>query len=463
MANLAKTMFREYDLRGRVNDEELNENSMYILGRAYAAMLVKRKIKNAVLGYDYRSYSQSLASSLQKGLLKSGVNVINLGMITTPMMYAAQYYFQTKGGAMVTASHNPNGWSGLKLALGFSHTLVPEEMKELYGLTVSEKFVNGQGEVKTANCYKQYFNDLSKRVKFGKKLKAVVNTANGGVGAYLPKILTALGVEVIGLHTRLDWTFPHYNPNPSEVKMMEDTGKKTKEVGADLGIAIDADGDRLGITDENGQIIWPDRYLILFARQMLEKYPGSKIVFDVKCSQALEEDIKDHGGIPIMWKTGHSYIKAKVDEERAILGGEFSGHIFYNQPEYYGFDDAIFASLKFLEYLSAQNQTLSQVIATTPYYVSSPALQVDCHDEVKYQIVEKLTKEFKDEGYEVIDINGARVKFGDGWGLVRASSNLPVLVLRFEAKTQERLEEIMKIFREKFAKYKEIGEKWESG
>lgn len=463
MANLAKTMFREYDLRGRVNDKELNEKSMYLIGRAYSSQLGKRGIKDAVLGYDYRSYSEDLASAIQKGLLDSGINVINLGMITTPMMYAAQYYYKTKGGVIVTASHNPNGWSGLKLALGFSHTLVPEEMKELYDLTVSEKFVQGKGKLRQDDCFSKYFADLCSRVKLAKKMKVVVNTANAGVGAYLPKMLKDLNLEVIGLHTELDWNFPFYNPNPSEVEMMEDTGRKVREVEADLGIAIDADGDRLGITDEKGEIIWPDRYLILLSRQMLEKYPGSKIVFDVKCSQALEEDILNHGGKPIIWKTGHSYIKAKVWEEKAILGGEFSGHIFYNEPEYYGFDDAIFATFKFLEYLSYQKESLSQIIAHTPYYISSPALQVDCPDEVKYKVVDKLTKEFQDEGYEIITVNGARVKFGDAWGLVRASSNLPVLVLRFEAKTQERLDEIMELFRQKFAKYPEIGNEWKSG
>ncbi len=463
MAKLAKTMFREYDFRGKVNEQEINEESMYILARAYAAQILKRDIHDAVLGYDYRSYSEKLAKAIERGLVDSGINVVNLGMITTPMMYAAQYYYKTKGGVMVTASHNPNGWSGLKLAMGFSHTLVPEEMKELYDLTVSEEFTDGKGTVREEKVFPKYFEDLSKRVKFKKKLKVIVNTANGGVGEFLPKMLTSMGVEVVGLHTDLDWTFPFYNPNPSEVEMMEDTGKKTKEVGADCGIAIDADGDRLGITDEKGETIWPDRYLILLSRQLLEKYPGSKIVFDVKCSQALEEDIKNHNGVPIMWKTGHSYIKNKVDEEKAILGGEFSGHIFYNKPEYYGFDDAIFACFKFLEYLSGQEKTLSSLISDTPYYISSPALQVECADEVKYEVVEKLTKEFKDEGNEVIDINGARVKFGDAWGLVRASSNLPVLVMRFEAKTQKRLEEIMDIFKKKFAKYKEIGKEWKSG
>jgi len=463
MANLKKTMFREYDLRGMVNDEELNENSMYIIGKAYAAMLAKREIKNAVLGFDYREYSEKLANSIQKALLDSGIDVINLGMITTPMAYAGQYYYHTKGGVMITASHNPNGWSGVKLSTDYSHTLVPDEMKELYDLTVSEQFVAGQGNLKTDDEYQTYFDDLTKRVKLGRKIKVVVNTGNGGVGAYLPKTLRALGVEVVDLLTNLDWTFPRYSPNPSQVEMMEDTGKKVVETGADLGIAIDADGDRLGLTDEKGETIWPDRWLILLSRQMLAKYPGSKIVFDVKCSQALEEDIKSHGGTPIMWKTGHSYIKAKVSGENAILGGEFSGHIFYNKPEFYGFDDAIFATLKMIEFLSNENKTFSELLAETPSYVSSPNYQPSCPDEVKYGIVDKLTKEFKDEGYEVIDINGARVKFGDGWGLVRASSNMQVLVLRFEAKTQGRLDEIIKVFKAKLDKFPEIGKEWKSG
>lgn len=460
---LEPTMFREYDLRGRVSNVELNEKSIYIIARAYAAMLVKQKIRDAVLGYDYRSYSQSLADSVQEGLLDSGINVIRLGMIATPMMYASQYYYQTQGGVMITASHNPNGWSGVKLALGYSHTLVPEEMKELYDLTLSENFVNGQGTLREENCYELYFNDLVKRVKLARKLKVVVNSANSGMGVYLPKMLSKLGVEVVELHTRLDWTFPHYNPNPSSLEMMNDTGSKVREVQADLGIAIDADGDRLGLTNEKGETVWPDRWLILLGRQMLAKYPGGKIVFDVKCSAALEEDIKASGGIPIMWKTGHSYIKSKIGEENAILGGEFSGHIFFNEPEYYGFDDAIFTTFKILEYLSHSKYSFSQLIAQTPYYVSSPTYQAPCNDKVKYEIVDKLTSEFRQEGWDVIDISGARVKFADGWGLVRASSNLPVLVLRFEAKSEEKLTEIINNFKEKFKKYPEIGTEWETG
>ncbi len=463
MANLERTMFREYDLRGRVNDKELNEDTVRILGQAYGTMLRRRGIESAVVGHDYRESSERLTQAAMAGLVSTGVNAISLGMILTPMMYSAQYHYQTEGGLMVTASHNPSGWSGLKMALGYSYTLGPEEMKELYELTVSEDFSSGKGIIQPDDFTEHYTADLLKRIKMARPMKVVVNTGNGTAGAFVPAILRQAGCEVVELHCNLDWDFPVYFPNPSLVEMMEDTGRKVVETRADIGVAIDGDGDRLGITDERGQIVWPDRFLILLSRQVLEKHPGAKIVFDVKCSQALPEDIEAHGGIPIMWKTGHSYIKKKVQEEQAALGGEMSGHIFISQPDYYGFDDGVFAALKVTEYLSHQAGTMSEVIAATPYYVSTPALQVACAGEVKYDVVERLTQEFKAEGYEVNDINGARVNFGDGWGLVRASSNLPVLVLRFEAKTQERLDEIIALFRDKFAKYPEIGEEWESG
>lgn len=463
MADLKKTMFREYDLRGRVSPDELNEKSVGVIAKAYGTMLRRRDIKDAVLGYDYRECSEKFRVAFIDGLTSTGVNVLDLGMILTPMMYAAQYYYKTRGGVMITASHNPNGWSGFKLSLYYSHTLVPEEMKELYNLTRSEVFSRGEGTVKKESFTQAYTDDLLKRVKISRPLKVVVNTGNGTAGPIVPPILRASGCEVVELYTNLDWSFPHYYPNPSLVEMMEDTGQKVLEVGADLGLAFDGDGDRLGVTDEKGENISPDKYLILLARQVLATNPGAKIIFDVKSTQAVKEDVEAHGGIPVMWITGHSYIKVKLGEEKAPLGGEKSGHIFFGPPVYYGFDDGVFTALKLLTFLSHQAQTFSQVMVTIPRYITTPTLHADCPDEVKYQVVEKLTQEFKDAGYEVNDINGARVSFPEGWGLVRASSNLPVLVLVFEAKTQEGLEKIQKIFREKMDKYPEIGKEWRSG
>lgn len=463
MADLKKTMFREYDLRGRVSDDELSDKAVEIIAKAYGTMLRKRNITEAVLGYDYRECSEKFSQIFIRGLSSTGVNVIDLGMILTPMMYSAQYHYKTKGGVVITASHNPNGWSGFKLSLGFSHTLVPEEMKELYELTASEDFSQGQGTFRKDSFIEAYTNDLLKRVKLEKPLKVVINAGNGTAGPIIPEIIKKAGCEVIELFTNLDWNFPRYYPNPSLVEMMEDTGKKVREVGADLGLAFDGDGDRLGVTNEKGEDVLPDKFLILLARQILESNPGAKIVFDVKCTQALPEEIESHGGKPVMWKTGHSYIKAKLWEIKAALGGEKSGHIFFGQPVYYGFDDGVFAALKLLDYLSRQNKAFSQVMSTIPQYVTTPTLNVDCADEVKYGIVDKLTEEFKDEGYEVNDINGARVKMEGGWGLVRASSNLPVLVLVFEGRTEAEMEKIKGIFREKMDKYPEIGKEWRSG
>jgi len=469
MAKLETSMFREYDLRGRVNDEQLNEQSVKIIARAYGTMLRQRDIKSAVVGHDYRRSSEWITETIVQGLAASGINVINLGMILTPMMYSAQYHYQTEGGVMVTASHNPTGWSGFKLALGYSHTLGPVEMQELYQLTGSEEFATGSGAVRSEDFLAAYMDDVLKRITITRPVRVVVNTGNGTPGPIVTQALRAAGCEVVDLYTDLNWDFPHYYPNPSLVEMMNDTGAKVVESGAEIGFAFDGDGDRLGVTNEKGEVLWPDRYLILLARQTLEKNPGAKIIFDVKCSQALPEDIEAHGGVPIMWKTGHSYIKQKLWEVNSPLAGEMSGHIFFGAPDYRGFDDAVFAALKLAEYLSHHERPMSALIAETPYYVSTPALQVKCpvdpkQDEaVKYKVVEKLTEEFKAEGYDVIDINGARVNFGDGWGLVRASSNLPVLVLRFEAKTEERKEELMALFREKFARYPEIGTEWESG
>ncbi|MFQ6100134.1 MAG: phosphomannomutase/phosphoglucomutase [Anaerolineae bacterium] len=463
MARLKQSMFREYDLRGRVNDEELNEYTIGIIAKAYGTMLRRRSVDIAVVGHDYRRSSEWVTEVVIQGLVSTGVNVINLGMILTPMMYSAQYHYQAQGGVMVTASHNPSGWSGFKLALGYSQTLGPAEMKELHELTINEQFAAGSGTIRLEDFLAGYTADLLKRVEIARPIRVVFNAGNGTPGAIVPKILQEVGCEVVELYCDLDWSFPHYFPNPSLVEMMEDTGKKVVESGASVGFAIDGDGDRLGAADEQGKVVWPDRYLILLARKVLEKYPGAKIIFDVKCSQALPEDIEAHGGTPIMWKTGHSYIKQKLWEEKSPLAGEMSGHIFFGEPAYYGFDDAVFAALKLTEFISHREEPLSSIIAQTPYYVSTPTLQVDCADEAKYDVVDRLTQEFIDDGYEVIDINGARVNFGDGWGLVRASSNLPVLVLRFEARTEERKEELMGIFRKKFAKYPEIGSEWESG
>lgn len=461
MATLKRTMFREYDIRGRESDDELNEISLYHIARGFAALLFKNGVTEAIVGHDARATSESFHAQAIKGLIESGINVIDIGTVTTPMSYWAQYFFKTRGLVMVTASHNPAGWNGLKLGTDLSKTLLPEEIAELYSLIEQEKYVNGSGSQRKEDIIEAYVSDLVSRVTLSKPLKILVNTGNGTAGMFAPKLLRAAGCEVVEHYTDVDPTYPHYTANTDGTAMMEDTGLQTKNNNCAVGMAFDGDGDRLGITDEKGAIVWPDRYMILLSRLVLSKTPGAKIVFDVKVSEALPEDIKAHGGVPIMCKTGHSYIKSKMAEEEAALAGEMSGHIFFAQ-DFYGFDDAFFAALKLLEYVSAQTKPLSEIVASTPYYVSTPTIQLKTTDEDKYRIVDELVKEFKQEGYKTIDINGARVYTGEGWGLVRASSNTPSLVLRFEAKTEEDLEKIRSLFRQKLQKFPSVSTDWDT-
>jgi len=454
------TVFREYDIRG-MEDKELTDDAIRAIASSYGTFLKKRGVSRVVIGHDNRKTSERFYQIGIESLKKTGMEVIGIGMCLTPMMYWAQYHFESKGGLMVTASHNPVGWNGVKLALGYSYTLIGPEVEEIKKVAESEEFATGEGTFREEPIGDLYVADLLSRAKLHKKLKILLNTANATSSFFSPKLLRDFGCEVVEHNTDPDPSYPHYVPNPSNVEMMEDTGAMTVKSGANIGIAIDADGDRLGVTDEKGNIIWPDRWLILLARLVLERNPGAKIIFDVKVSEALPEDIAAHGGIPIMWKTGHSYIKEKLHEEKAHLAGEMSGHVFF-VDNYYGFDDANFAALKMLEYVSAQSEPLSAVIEKTPYYVATPAYHAHVDDHVKYDIVQKLTDEFKKEGHRVVDINGARVYMHGGWGLVRASSNLPALVIRFEAKTKEDMDQIEKIFREKLSRFPEVDMHWES-
>lgn len=460
MPQLKKTMFREYDIRGRESGEELNSDSMYHIARGFAAMLKGKGIVKAVVGHDARGTSEDFYQSAIKGLTDSGISVVAIGTVTTPMSYWSQFHLGIKGLLMVTASHNPVGWNGLKLGTDLCTTLLGKEINDLYAIIEREAYVNGKGVVEGQDIREAYVQDVLSRVSLHKKLKVLVNTGNGTAGMYAPELLRRFGCEVIEHNTAVDPTYPNYTPNPDGTKMMDDTGAQVKKHGCDVGIAFDGDGDRLGVTDEKGNVVWPDHYIALLARQILAKSPGAKIVFDVKVSEALPDDIKAHGGQPIMWKTGHSYIKAKLKEENALLAGEGSGHIFFR--DFYGFDDAFFAGLTLLSYLSSVDRSVSEIVSDLPKYITTPTIHVATTDEEKYDIVNAITDEFRSEGYTLNDINGARVYIGNGWGLVRASSNVPALVLRFEAKDQETLDKIQKIFREKLSRFASVSTEWNS-
>jgi len=464
MAQIKKTIFREYDLRGRVSDDELTKENCKTIGVGFGSLLRKKGIEKVIVGFDAREYSVWIKNSLIEGLVSTGVNVVEIGEVLTPIAYFAQFHLNVKGLAMVTASHNPNGWSGFKLGYDFGSTLLPEDIKELYQTILKEDFVKGEGKVeKYDDIIKEYSDYLISKVNIKKPIRVLVNSGNGTAGPISPLILEKAGCQVVKQYCDIDFNFPNHEPNPASMEMLEAMGSKVREVGADIGIGFDGDGDRIGVVDENGVVIWPDKLMILLVRQVLKERPHSKIVFDVKCSQSLIEEIEKNGGEPVMWKTGHSYIKQKAKEVDAALAGERSGHIFYRHG-YYGYDDATFAALKLLEYLSGQEKSLSEIMIDTPQYFTSPSWHTECADEIKYGVVDKLVRELKEEyGNErVIDINGARVIFDDGWGLVRASSNLPHLVLVFESKTKEGLQRIENIFREKLSKYPEINKKWEN-
>ncbi|MBI2642211.1 MAG: phosphomannomutase/phosphoglucomutase, partial [Candidatus Wildermuthbacteria bacterium] len=371
MAAIKKSIFREYDIRGK-EGTELTPETLELLGKGYGTFLRNRGIIKVVVGRDSRATSLEFSEAFLKGLCSTGCDVTNIKVVLVPLLYWAQYYLKSEGGVMITASHNPAGWNGLKLAVGYSQTLGQKDLEEIYDIVTNDRFIEekGAGLHEDIDIFPPYIEDVLSKVHITKKFRILVNTGNGTAGLFTPELLRRAGCEVVEHLTALDPTFPHYTPNPAQVEMMEDTGKRVLEEHADFGFAYDADGDRLGLVDEKGQNVWPDRYLILLARNLLEEKPGAKIVFDVKVSQALPEDIVAHGGIPIMWKTGHSYIKTKMLEEKAELGGEMSGHIFFKEG-YYGFDDALFASLKLLEYFSKREKPVSELIEETPRYISS--------------------------------------------------------------------------------------------
>lgn len=462
MPNLKQTMFREYDIRGREADDELNEQSMYYIGRGFGTYLRRKNISEAVVGHDARASSESFTSEAIKGLTESGINVIDIGTVTTPMGYWSQFHFNVKGGAVITASHNPTGWNGAKVSDDFAKTLSGTEIQELYRISSKGEFVSGQGTIRHEDIKEDYIKDLLFKTKISKKFKILVNTGNGTAGVFAPDLLRQAGCEVVEINTNVDPTYPKYTPNPENTAMMAETSREALANNCDFGFAFDGDCDRLGMVDNEGHILQADIILIFLSRLYLSQHPGAKVMFDVKVSEALPEDIKAHGGTPIMYKTGHSLIKAEMHRQDISLTGEMSGHVFFGRElGYYGFDDALYAALKVLEYLSVQDKPLSELVANIPHYVSTPLINVEAPDEIKHDIIKKITSQFKEEGYSVVDVDGARVYADGGWGLVRASNTTPTLVLRFESQTPEGIEKLKTLFRSKLDQYPDLSKNWQ--
>ena len=445
-AQVNPRIFREYDVRGLVG-EDLTEAAVEELGKGFGTYVASLGHKRIALGYDMRLSSESFAEVISRGVLSTGIDVINIGQVPTPLLYFALFRLEVAGGIMITGSHNPPEFNGFKLAVGHA-TIYSEEIQKVRRIIEAGKYVKGQGSLSKVDLTSDYMKDVEERIgPFSRKLKVVVDAGNGMGGLLGPRILRDLGAEVVELFTKPDGNFPNHHPDPTIPKNMESLIAKVLQEDADMGIGYDGDADRLGVVDDQGKILWGDQLLILFSREVLRKQPGANIIFEVKCSQTLVDEIAKHGGNPIMWRTGHSLIKEKMKGENSPLAGEMSGHFFF-ADEYYGYDDAIYASCRMVRLAAASGRKVSELLSDVPVFYSTPETRIDCPDEEKFKVVEALKDYFRHR-YDVIDVDGVRVLFQDGWGLVRASNTQPVLVVRFEAKTPARLEEIKGIVMDK--------------
>jgi len=437
-SDLNPDIFRQYDIRGRVA-EDLTDEAVSILARAIGSYLCHQGSKRISLASDNRHSSDGFRAILKEELGKSGLDVVDFGMVPTPVFYYTLFEFGVDGGVMITGSHNPPDFNGFKIA---SHqtTIFGDEIQKIRHLAEKGRFTVGKGKFETADAKGPYMDRVAGDIRIGDDIRVALDCGNGTAGVIVPDLFGRFGFESEYLFCEPDGSFPNHHPDPTVPEYLEALIEKVTTGAYDAGIAFDGDADRIGVIDENGEIIWGDKLLIILARDIIARNPGAKVIFEVKCSQALVEAIEQAGGIPIMWKTGHSLIKSKMKSEGALLAGEMSGHIFFND-RYYGYDDAIYAALRLLEILSKHDGGLSSLLADIPEYYATPEIRVDCPDREKFRIVDDL-KSRLESSHRVIDIDGVRIVFDDGWGLVRASNTQPVLVLRFEAKSEQRLEEI---------------------
>lgn len=434
-------IFREYDIRGKV-DEDLTPEFTEILGRACGTYFRRHGCRQVTVGRDCRLSSPQLASALTRGLLSTGCSVEDIGVVPTPVLYFNVFKRKKEAAIMITGSHNPPDQNGFKIMLG-EETLFGPAIQELYTLIREGQFIQAEpGEVTSYDIIPEYIDFVTTNIRLEKPLKVVLDAGNGTAGAVAGPIFRRLGCEVIELYCDMDGRFPNHHPDPTLPEAMKDLIATVLSQGADFGVGYDGDGDRIGVVDDRGKIIWGDQLLILYASDILSKNPGAAIISEVKASKVLYSEIERLGGRPIMWKTGHSLIKKKLREEGALLAGEMSGHIFF-ADRYFGFDDAIYASCRLAEILSRSSKKLSSLLAHLPLTYYTPEIRIYASDEVKFKIVEELKKELQPL-YPLIDIDGVRVIFPQGWALVRASNTQAVLVLRFEADSPEALEEIQR-------------------
>ena len=438
-----KSIFREYDIRGIV-PSQVNEASIRSISHAIARKCIEENIDELVLGRDGRLSGEKILNLLSIELQSIGISVVNIGIVTSPLLYYAAKQLPSKSGIMITGSHNPKNYNGFKIVINDSPISGLEILSLLSDQPVSLR--NTGKELFKSNLMDEYIREvLSQSTNKLKKIKVVLDCGNGSAGEIAPKLLRSLGYEVIELFCEIDGNFPNHHPDPGKVENLQDLIQAVKENSADVGIAFDGDGDRLGVVTEKGDIIFPDQLMMIFAKDVLKNYPGSEIIFDVKCSNLLGNIINDAGGIPLMSPTGHFHIKNTLNKTNAPLAGEMSGHIFFND-QWHGFDDGHYSAFRLLEIMSNLNLPLSSILNQLPKTYSTPELNINVEEENKFQIVKDFVNKAQFEGGSKITIDGLRVDFDDGWGLMRASNTTPKLVLRFEAQTPSRLNEIKNIF-----------------
>lgn len=435
-------IFREYDIRG-VWGKDLTEDAVSAIARAFAYYLrqgIQKDKLTVTVGRDVRHSSPAIFKHLSEGLISSGVDVIDIGVCPTPLQYFSLHRLTVDGGVMITGSHNPPEFNGLKLSVGVE-TIYGDRIQDVRRIIEGGYIINGSGGMLRHDIISDYIGYIKGIFGNLEKVKVVIDAGNGTAGLVAPTILRQLGCDVIELYCEPDGNFPNHHPDPTIIDNLKDLMERVRSENADIGIGYDGDADRIGVIDENGDVVWGDRLMIIFARDILESNPGATIIGEVKSSQTLYDDIRLHGGNPIMWKAGHSLIKGKMKETGALLAGEMSGHIFF-ADRYFGYDDAIYAGLRLIEILSKKGKPYSvrALLSGVPVTVFTPEIRIPCPDEAKFEVVKRAKEAFRD--YPLIDIDGIRIKFDDGWGLIRASNTQPALVMRFEAKDEDSLNRI---------------------
>ncbi len=435
-------IFRKSDIRGTVG-KHLTEETVEIIGKAVGTFMIRHGARVITLGYDNRLSSLAFRDALSDGILSTGCDILDIGMVPTPVLYFSLFHLETDGGVMITGSHNPAEFNGFKICLG-SNCLFGKSIQEIYHITEIKDFVIGKGELFKKNIIENYITKITSLINISRDVKFVVDGGNGCFGTVGPKLFEKLNLKPVELYWQPDGRFPNHHPDPAIPENMKDLAKKICEEDAEFGIGFDCDVDRIGVVDNKGNIIWGDQLLMLFSRDILMKNPGAKIIGDVKCSQTLFEDIKGNGGIPVIAPTGHSIIKDKMNEVQALIAGEMSGHISF-ADNYFGYDDAIYAACRLLEIVSRSKENIAEMFSGAfDNVVNTPVINIKCPDNQKFRIINEMVDFYRDK-YQFVDVDGLRLNFSNGWALARASNTQPALTLRFEADSIERLEEIKDI------------------